>query len=230
MVMISGLEKIMKREGIDIFGTSDVSEAVPEAFKSVLYAVTLGIRLSDAVMDGVKEGPTKNYFHHYRTANAFLDMCAMKCVIYLQRKGHMAVAIPASQTTNDRYIAGDFQHKTAANLAGLGFIGKSALFISNKFGPRVRLATVLTDLKLESGKTQQQKCGDCDLCAGACPCGAITGRAWEEGIEREELIDAALCSKHMKQKYEMIGRGAVCGICVAVCPLGNQNNRHKEEA
>ncbi len=184
--MISGLEESMRRQGIDIFGTSDVSEALPKAFKNLPYAITIGVRLSDAVMDAVKCGPTKNYFHHYRTANAFLDMCSMKCVIYLQREGHNALAIPASQTTNDLSIAGDFQHKTAANLAGLGFIGKSALFVSDEFGPRVRLATVLTDLKLDEGKMQPPKCGSCNLCAAACPCGAITGKAWEKGIKREE--------------------------------------------
>lgn len=220
--MISGLEELLRREGIDIFGTSDVAEAVPEAFKGTPYAITLGVRLSDAVMDGVKSGPTKNYFHHYRTANAFLDMCALKCVIHLQRDGHRAVAIPASQTTNDQGIAGDFQHKTAANLAGLGFIGKSALFVSSEFGPRVRLTTVLTDAKLKSGEPLAPECKNCNACAAACPCGAITGRVWEKGMQREELIDAALCSRHMKGKYRDIGRGAVCGICVAVCPHGRK--------
>lgn len=218
--MIESVKELMRQQGIDIFGTSDVSEAIPEKFKNTPYAITLGLRLSDAVMDGVTGGPTKNYFHHYRTANAFLDMCALRCAIELQRKGYLAVAIPASQTTNDIGIAGDFQHKTAANLAGLGFIGKNALFITNDFGPRVRFATVLTDMKLESAGIKQPECGSCNACVKACPCGAIMGRLWTKGIEREELVDAALCSKYMKEKYEMIGRGAVCGICVAVCPFG----------
>jgi epoxyqueuosine reductase len=218
------LEGQMRREGIDIFGTSYVSRALPEKFKSVPYAVTLGVRLSDTVIDGISAGPTKNYFHHYRTANAFLDMCALKCVIFLQQKGYNAVAIPASQTTNEYGIEGDFQHKTAANLAGLGFIGKSGLFITNEFGPRVRFATVLTDLKLSGGKIQQPGCGSCTACARACPCGAITGKPWSVGTPRDEIVDAALCSRHMKDKYAGIGRGAVCGICIAVCPFG----RHKK--
>jgi epoxyqueuosine reductase QueG len=223
--MINDLEALMRSSGIDIFGTSDVSQAVPEKFKNMPYAITLGIRLSDTVMDDVNDGPTKNYFHHYRTVNAFLDMCALRCVIELQRGGYIAVAIPASQTTNEQGIAGDFQHKTAANLAGLGFIGKSALFISNEYGPRVRFATVLTDMKLECAEVQKPKCGSCNACVNACPCGAITGRAWAKDMPREELVDASLCSRHMKDKYEMIGRGSVCGICVAVCPFGKRKHK-----
>jgi epoxyqueuosine reductase QueG len=220
--MVKKLEQLARAEGIDIFGTSDVSKVIPDKFKQVPYAITLGLRLSDAVINGINAGPTKNYFHHYRTANAFLDMCALKCVIALQREGYNAVAIPASQTTNEAGYAGDFQHKTAANAAGLGFIGKSGLFITNDFGPRVRFATVLTDHKLESPGIQQSRCGNCRACANACPCGAITGKAWSEDTPRDELIDAALCSRHMKDKYEMIGRGAVCGICIAVCPFGRR--------
>ncbi len=227
--MIERIEQLMRSSGIDIFGTSDVSEAIPEKFRGTPYAITLGIRLFDAVMDAVKGGPTKIYFHHYRTVNALLDACALRCAIELQREGYLAAAIPASQTTNETGIAGDFQHKSAANLAGLGFIGKSALFITNDFGPRVRFATVLTDMKLESAGIKQPECGSCNACARACPCGAITGKTWTLGCQREELVDAELCSRHMKEKYEMIGRGAVCGICVAVCPFTKCKKKTEDE-
>ena len=29
-----------------------------------------------------------------------------------------------------------------------------------------------------------------------------------------------LCSAYMKKTYREIGRGAVCGICMAACPVG----------
>jgi len=220
--MLDVLERLMRELGIDVFGTSDVSDHVQERLKSTPYAITLGIRLSDAVMNEVREGPTKNYFHHYRTVNAYLDMCALKCVIFLQREGYDAVAIPASQTTNEAGFAGGFQHETAANLAGLGFIGKSGLFITEGYGPRVRFATVLTNCRFPGKELKEPQCGSCSLCARKCPCGAITGKAWTKGTSRDDIVDAALCSKHMKDKYEMTGRGAVCGICVSVCPFGKR--------
>lgn len=216
------LERLSRQEGADIFGTSNVSECVPQRFSGLPYAVTIGVRLLDAVMDEVRSGPTKLYFHHYRTANAFLDMCALKCALFLQRSGHKAVAIPASQTTSSAGIAADFPHKTAANLAGLGFMGKSGLFISADYGPRVRLATVLTDCPLPEAQMMQTQCGSCRACVEACPSGAIVGNTWRIGCSRDEIVDAALCSCFMKEKYGMIGRGSVCGICAAVCPVGSK--------
>ena len=218
--MIAELQKRMQGEGIDLFGTADLSTLLPQRFAATPYSITLGVHLSGNVMNEVKAGPTHRYFHHYRTVNAFLDMCALKCIIYLQRQGYDACAIPASQSTSESGFEGDFPHKTAANMAGLGFIGRSALFISGEYGPRVRLATVLTSMPQQSPELMQPQCGSCRACVNACPCGAITGEPWTMEAGREELVDAALCSRWMKQKYQHIGRGVVCGVCAAVCPFG----------
>lgn len=218
--MIDDIRAAMEKEGIDVFGTSDCSAVVPDKFRRTPFAITLGIRLSDAIVDDIAKGPTKIYFAHYRSVNALLDACALRCVIMLQRGGYRAIAVPASQTVNTAAIAGDFSHKTAANLAGLGFVGKSGLFVTTQFGPRVRFATVLTDMPLASGKMKEPECGQCTKCVSACPCGAIAGRDWTPDLTREDIVDAALCSHYMKEKYQSIGRGSVCGICIAVCPIG----------
>jgi epoxyqueuosine reductase QueG len=80
-------------------------------------------------------------------------------------------------------------------------------------------------MKLNSGDILKPECGSCSECVKKCPCGAITGKTWTKGMQREELVDAALCSRYMKEKYEMIGRGSVCGICVAVCPHGGKRKQ-----
>ena len=220
--MTDELLRFLEAQGADLFGTSNIKGLQPARFSALPFAITIGIRLSDAVVDEVAGKPTKLYFAHYRAVNALLDMTATKCVGWLQRRGYNALAIPASQTTSEAGIAADFPHKTAANLAGLGFVGKSAMFVSTAYGPRVRLATVLTDMPLPTGEMQPVRCGDCRACVDACPCGALTGRMWSFGAAREDIVDAALCSRHMKKAYQHIGRGAVCGICMAVCPFGKR--------
>ena len=62
-------------------------------------------------------------------------------------------------------------------------------------------------------------CLNCDKCVKACPSNALKGNMWTQQSKREDIIDAEKCSSHMKEKFKMIGRGAVCGICMSVCPL-----------
>ncbi len=220
---IKTIEQLARDMGVDIFGTSDVKDHVPERFSRTPYALTIGVRLSDSVLDEVENGPTKLYFHHYRTANAYLDRISFACAAKLQSYGLRALAIPASQTTNEQAIAGDFAHKTAANLAGLGFIGKSALFVSHQYGPRVRLATVLTDLPLPTGRIQKSNMRQLHSLRACMSVRRDHGPQFCRRMSRESLIDAALCSHYMKEKFARVGRGAVCGICMSVCPYGKKH-------
>ena len=188
-------------------------------FEGLQNAVSMVFRLSDAVVNQIDAAPTHTYFQHYRTMNAYMDSTMHQLVMALQEKGYNAAAIPASQSIEG--LAGLFSHKKAAVRAGLGYIGKSCLFISRKFGPRVRLATVFTDAPLETVCVEQKSlCGDCDICSKACKAMAIKNVNFEGGMTREDIYDAKACSDYMKDKFKHIGRGAVCGICMRVCPKG----------
>lgn len=183
------------------------------------YAVSFDIPLSEAIVDGICGKPTHTYFHHYRTVNALIDNLALRAGLMLGREGFSYAPIPASQSVNG--MQGIFSHKYAASLSGLGFVGKSGLFLSHKFGPRVRLGTILTDCDFGTENVDVRcLCGDCTACAEACPAMAIRGEEWAAGEERDKIIDAKACSDYMKREFQHIGRGAVCGICMRVCPRG----------
>jgi epoxyqueuosine reductase QueG len=110
-------------------------------------------------------------------------------------------------------------------LAGLGSIGKSGLFLHRIYGSRVRLGTLFTDYPLDLDKPKEEiedYCLKCDICVKACPASAISGRAFDPMNPDLKIIDPEKCSNHMKTAYKMIGRGAVCGICVSVCPHKNR--------
>lgn len=188
-------------------------------FPGLNNAVSMVFRLSNAVVDQIEEAPTHTYFQHYRTMNSYIDSVAHQLVMALQAKGYEAAAIPASQSVEG--LAGLFPHKKAAVRAGIGYIGKSCLFISEKFGPRVRLGTVFTNAPLETVCMEQKSlCGECDICSKACGAMAIKNINFENGMTREDIYDAKACSDYMKEKFKHIGRGAVCGVCMRVCPKG----------
>lgn len=186
------------------------------------YAISFYIPLSDAIIDGIDDAPTHTYFHHYRTVNTLIDNLALRTGLLLAKNGFRYAPIPASQSVNG--MQGIFSHKYAASLSGLGTVGKSGLFLSTEFGPRVRLGTILTDCEVtEENHVLPSVCGECTLCAKACPAMAITGEKWNPGDEREVILDAKACSDYMKKKFQHIGRGSVCGICMRVCPAGNKH-------
>lgn len=186
------------------------------------FAVSFAIPLSDAIIDGIDTAPTHTYFHHYRTVNALIDNLALRCGLILADNGYRYVAVPASQSVNG--MQGIFSHKYAAVMSGLGFVGKSGLFISEKYGPRVRLGTILTDCPLGAeSPIKEFSCGSCRLCVDSCPAMAITGADWASGEPREKIIDAKACSDYMKKEFQHIGRGVVCGICMRVCPHKSRN-------
>ncbi|MBE6765756.1 MAG: epoxyqueuosine reductase [Ruminococcaceae bacterium] len=213
--------------GLCKVGFSFIGDLLPERLRAYPYAVTLMFRMSDAVLDDMDDSPTYAYFHHYRTANALLDSCAVRAGEMLRREGARYFPIAASQSVHDQpdEYTGIFQHKTAAVRAGLGWIGRSGLFVSTEHGPRVRLATVLTDMELPlPEKLAENGCANCRKCAHACPAGAITGELYVPGAERSTVVDAEKCSKFMKARYMHIGRGSVCGRCMVVCPYGKRNS------
>ena len=185
------------------------------------YGVSIVVRLSDAVVDEIDTAPTHSYFHHYRTVNTFVDQMVLRAGMVLSQHGYRYIPVAASQSINKNgwNYHGRFSHKHLACHCGLGTIGKSSLFLHRKYGPRVRLGSLFTNCPFpQQPVTPEPVCGSCTLCIDSCPAGAISGKLWQAGISREELFDPEKCSQHMKTAYQHIGRGAVCGICMRVCP------------
>jgi epoxyqueuosine reductase len=221
--IISKLENRLKDLGASLVGYSRVEDKLSGSLVELPYAITVVVRLSDFIIDQITDKPTFTYFHHYRSVNTLIDQITLRGLLGIQETGYRALAIPASQTVNnieDKY-SGAFQHKTAAVRSGLGWIGKSGLFICHEYGPRVRLGTILTDMPLPyENRIMKNQCGECRKCVSSCPAMAITGNCWEEGCKRSHIVDAKACSDYMNTNFKHIGRGSVCGICVRVCPAG----------
>lgn len=209
------IEEFFNRQHIFLYGTGRPDASVLP-FLQLPYCISFALPFSKAVIAQITEAPTKLYFKHYRMANEYLDHTATALCQLLIAQGFDAAAIPASQSVSADGLAGTFPHKTAAVLCGLGSIGENGLLLTQKFGAGVRLSTVFTSKPLPQAQKAPDLCRHCGACAHACPAGAIYGTPFRRDAE---MLDRSLCSAYMKKAYRDIGRGSVCGRCIAVCPL-----------
>ncbi len=119
-----------------------------------------------------------------------------------------------------------------ATRAGLGWIGKNSMLISNRNGSYFFISELITDAKLEYDLPMGGNyCGDCSRCIDACPTGAITDL---------RVVDANKCISYLtienkgeipqtfKEKYNKWIFG--CDICQQVCPWNRYSTPHHEPA
>ncbi|MGC8778600.1 MAG: 4Fe-4S double cluster binding domain-containing protein [Candidatus Caldatribacteriaceae bacterium] len=107
-------------------------------------------------------------------------------------------------------------------LPGLGWIGKTDLLITRRFGPRVRLVSVLTARPVaEPGEpVNKSYCGDCELCVRNCPARAATGVSWGVTVERDHFYNSFACRRFVREisAKNLRQEVSLCGIYVLVCP------------
>ncbi len=214
--LVKKLKEFVLEEGAAVCGTTSVKDIknefdLPkEKIKNLNYAISIGFKLSDSVIEQIIDYPTKLYFHHYRMANMFLDQLALRVVAKIELKNFSALSIPASFMVDWKSQSSYLSHKKIANLCGLGWIGRNNLLVSPEFGSYLRFATILTDLKLPHSEPLDFGCGDCFLCLKKCPAGAIK--------EKPSDFDHIACYNKLDEfKKRNLVAQHICGICVKSC-------------
>ncbi|MGB3210415.1 MAG: 4Fe-4S double cluster binding domain-containing protein [Desulforhopalus sp.] len=188
-------------------------------------AISIAVRLSDAIMDGVDDQPTPLYASHYSRVNALLDDLAIRTTNLLQAHGAKAVPVPASMILDSQRWTSFIPHKAVAIAAGIGWQGKSLLVVHPEYGPRLRLVTVLTDADLTPDTPLKNKCGKCNQCRDHCPAGAILGVNTDSHYaNRSEAIDLKRCVYQVRDVFGQLPNivPLICGVCIAVCPWGRK--------
>ncbi|MBD3369540.1 epoxyqueuosine reductase [Candidatus Fermentibacteria bacterium] len=182
----------------------------------------MAVALDPGVVGKITEGPTLEYMEEYKAVNELLGELSRKAAEYLTANGFKALPYAATdEGVDSRTHSTELPHKTVATLAGLGWIGKCALLVTERYGSAVRIGKVLTDATLPVAKpVVESRCEDCTVCVDACPGGAANGRNWEAGLERNRFFDAHACRRAARAKAkERIGiLYAICGMCIAACP------------
>ncbi len=209
--------------GVRLFGVADLDvlletesglfAKLPGSFPR---AISMGLRLSDAVIDRIEDRPTPLYFHHYRQVNYQLDRAALQVSIELQDAGFSALPVPTSQITGENPMRGHVSHRSVGWAAGLGWWGRNNLLVSREFGSRFRLVTVMTDALLPADAPVEADCGTCMACVSACPAGAIS----EDSAE----FDLEACYRKLCEfrKLPYVGQH-ICGVCIKACRPKNRD-------
>lgn len=111
--------------------------------------------------------------------------------------------------------------------AGLGELGRMGLLVTPKYGPRVRIAKIITDMPLlpdspiRFGVTEF--CQACKLCAEHCPSDSIShGPPTWKGESPSNSNGIYKWYIHPESCYDY--NGFSCSNCKRVCPFSKPNN------
>jgi epoxyqueuosine reductase len=206
-----------------LYGFADIKGLPTGDLVKFHRGISFIFQMEPWVMNQLTKGPTDAYSVLYGQVNLRIDALADEIVRALVRTGHQAWAVPSSTRSDPVNIRGDFQHKTAATRAGLGWIGKNCQLLTKSLGPWVRLGTVLTNAPLSAAQPMERSlCGKCTKCIESCPAEALKGGSWIPGVERNIILDAWACDRYKKNHFKKFHGGHNCGICTQACPVGQK--------
>jgi epoxyqueuosine reductase len=215
-----------------IFGFADLHGLLDKKFDGYNYGISIGKKLAANIVDNIKDGPTIEYYNHYQKINTELAELTGRINRDLLRIGIDSMPIaptihPGPEGYDQEYLktlSVDISHKMVATRSGLGWIGKTDLFISRVFGPRLRLVSILLTQNpgVNSTPVVKSECGKCNICVVRCPANAANGIEWNINVKRDEFFNPHKCREkcgelaHQKLKVD----ARICGMCVSVCPYG----------
>lgn len=146
---------------------------------------------------------------HSDYINGRLNRAVHELAVLFRKEGYRSLPLPPAVgfITDQRYLVSLFSYKHAAELSGLGTIGRHSLLINPEFGPRMRLACVLTEAPLEvSPIVRKDYCIGCEACIRACPA---------EALQVPSQGEAYAINKFACRSYRQAG--LVCSVCLKVC-------------
>jgi len=227
------VQRHLNPPGKYIYGFANLTGLLPAGFEGYSSGISIARKLDDDIIDEITDGPTPAYLHHYEEINHVTLALAESIAGDLNREELGAIAIKPTILTNNseldtKYptLRYDISHKMVATRAGLGWIGKTDLFISKKFGARIRLISILLNsgVEPEVKPINKSRCGSCSICVEICPVKAATGQLWDIHTDRDVFFNAIKCRDQCTEfgRTHLKVDRKICGICVVACPDGRK--------
>ena len=225
------VKKMTTELGVDLCGIApaDRFEGAPEGFhpRDVLPECQSVIVLACQFLKSTLFAKSTIPYTDVRNELAGkMDRLAIVLSYQLEEKDVLAIPInsigPTEWDTRTNKTRGIISLKHAAELAGLGKIGKNTLLINETYGNMIWLSAVLTSAELVPDPlAQYESCiSNCSVCLESCPIQALDGVS----INQKACWDYAF-GKHNGGEWRI-----KCFTCRKVCPHCLGLNRNDEEA
>lgn len=186
------IQEMAANLGADIFGvaSADAFDDAPSGHRptdvlpGAKSVFVFGMKMLDAQTDVLPvEGehfaasPRQEMFLGHNTfISQNLDRIGYSIARFLEKKGFKAYHQMASTGgTDTRYLIGLLSLKHMAVQAGLGVLGYNSLLITQQFGPRLRLAAIVTNAEMKPDLPLNKNfCKTCqNPCLSLCPAKAL---------------------------------------------------------
>lgn len=206
---LTELEKYARSLGVTDIGYTPVNTRYIFKGYQILFpnAIVFTIEMD---RDKIKQAPSMPSFVEIFRTYYTLGVIVNQVSDFLRKRGYNAHAGPA--------VGGDANYIPLARDAGLGEVGKNGLLITERNGPRIRLAAVYTDIKnLPFAKNNPyewiyQYCQSCKLCIQKCPADAYFPEPILLPDGGPTFIDHTKCAGPFSNDNG-------CTLCIKFCPF-----------
>lgn len=213
--MVNELISELNTRGVNFIKAVDISMLSTKENREYSVAILIGIVLSPSYIFRLSKENISDH-SEFGEKEHHADELAEWTADFIVAKGYKSFA----QSERNLSLHGFYDettkttplpHKKIAILAGLGWIGKNNLLVTQEYGSALCMCTVLTNAPLptENKSIIMPKCGSCTVCKDVCPVGVIHGSTWYTDVNRDLIIDIYHCSTclkclsncHWTQKY-----------------------------
>jgi Uncharacterized Fe-S protein len=201
--MLNELIDELKKHGVNFVKVVDISMLSEKENRGYSGAILIGIVLSSNYILRLSKETILDHFEFSEKENG-ADKLAEWTADFIIAKGYKAYAQSERNLINGFYDVNTkttpLPHKKIAMLAGLGWIGKDNLLVTQEYGSALCMCSVLTNAPLptENKPIIMPKCGECTVCKDICPTGVIHGSIWEIGMNRDLIVDVYKCETCLK--------------------------------